>query len=188
MNAVKNTMKEESDDDSSDEDDEPSDGEDMDIEEDDSENGQVVDDSEDDDSDEELAAKFLSKAKNTQKKLATKPEAKKNKVSPMKAIAEKVDVSDMDDEDYDITGGPMSNTELANPLVSMLKGKQGNPNKALKSRVLVSEKEKPSDHFNLIMSTVEIKRIKIINQIDGDNQISFSAQMAVDGWNEDMAY
>ena len=99
MNAVKNTMKEESDDDSSDEDDEPSDGEDMDIEEDDSENGQVVDDSEDDDSDEELAAKFLSKAKNTQKKLATKPEAKKNKVSPMKAIAEKVDVSDMDDDD-----------------------------------------------------------------------------------------
>ena len=32
-------------------------------------------------------------------------------------------VSDMDDDDYDATGGPMSNTDLTNPLASLLKGK-----------------------------------------------------------------
>ena len=94
----------------------------------------------------------------------------------------------MDDEDFDITGGPMSNTELSNPLVSMLKGKGGNSNKAVKSRVLVHDKQKPSDHFNLIMSAVDIKKISILNNIEGENRVAFSAQMDVDGWNEDMAY
>jgi len=96
----------------------------------------------------------------------------------------------MDDEDYDATGGPMSNTELANPLVSLLKGKTKSwaSNKPLKSRVVIQEQHKPNDHFNLIMSAIEIKKISILNQTEGDNKVSFNASMAVDGWTEDMSF
>ena len=47
----------------------------------------------------------------------------------------------------------------------------------MKSRVVIQDKKKPSDHFNLIMSALEIKKISVLHQAEGENRVSFSAAM-----------
>ena len=129
MNALKNTKTEDSDDDdddSSDEevdlaalkngeadmdddDDASSDEEDLDLDndDDDSEDGFEVPD-DDDDEEDELAAKIMSKAKNTQKKLG-KNEGKKGKVSPAQAVPVKQAAAE---NDSDISSDDEEETNL----------------------------------------------------------------------------